>query len=138
MKILRFHRTDKLEQLLSIIFKGFLWIVGIFLVPQSSTAQPCEIFPTGHTPHCDKVSAGLTGNDTWLTHHWDFGDGTPIISGGPGLFQVFHDYSGDINPFASPLPVARHSQDGANWCEIPLKEILPYIIIGTGCEVKEL
>lgn len=133
MKILRFHRTDKLEQLLSIIFKGFLWIVGIFLVPQSSTAQPCEIFPTGHTPHCDKVSAGLTGNDTWLTHHWDFGDGTPIISGGPGLFQVFHDYSGDINPFASPLPVARHSQDGANWCEIPLKEILPYIIIGTGC-----
>jgi hypothetical protein len=133
MKNLRFHRTAQLEQLLFIIFKGFLWIVGILLIPQASTAQPCEIFSIGNTPYCDKVTAGLTGNDTWLTHHWDFGDGTPIVSGGPSLFQVFHDYSGDINPFASPLPVVRHSQDGANWCEIPLSQILPYIIIGTGC-----
>jgi len=133
MKLFRFHRNNTLEQLRAIILKGVFWTIGLGLPPQTLTAQQCEIFPGGNTPHCDKVTVGLYGNDNWLTHHWDFGDGTPIVVGGPELFEVSHDYHGNFNPYATPVPVARHSQDGINWCEVIVHQILPYILIGNGC-----
>ncbi len=93
----------------------------------------CEFIPLGGAMGCNGATVSVGGNDNLPANFWDFGDGTPILSGGPGFNFVDHEYTGDINPFATPAPKIRHSQDGTNWCEQNLSDFLPAILIGNGC-----
>jgi|GEM_PF-834019 len=100
------------------------------LIAQSEGNELCTVGAQASIT-CDKVTVNFSGNPTWPTHHWDFGDGTGI-SGGPTLTMVSHDYL-DINPYSFPPPTAGHSLNGVDWCYKELQEFLPGIFVGSGC-----
>ncbi len=136
MKLLRFHRSSTRRQLLPIFTSPLFGIAMLFLAFQRLPAQTEEQqlcnFSANTAIGCDNVTVNFSGNSNWPTHQWDFGDGTPILSGGPALYQVSHTYY-NINPYAATAPIARHSLDGTFWCEIPLQDFIPGIFIGNGC-----
>ncbi|MCC6461953.1 MAG: hypothetical protein IT260_15880 [Saprospiraceae bacterium] len=78
---------------------------------------------------CNGIIAHCSGFSQWPTHYWDFGDGSPILSGGPELADVDHLYQ-DINPNITTITV-RHSLDQSFWLEQQL--IFPGIFAGAGC-----
>lgn len=82
---------------------------------------------------CGKVTIRLVGSPQLSANHWDFGDGTPILVGGPELDFVEHDYLPNLNPSSSPQIVIRHSEDGINWCQRNLTQFTSVILIGSGC-----
>ncbi|HMX40145.1 MAG TPA: hypothetical protein PKD78_07455, partial [Saprospiraceae bacterium] len=72
-------------------------------------ADDC-FFGLSYDIQCDKIEVRLKGgNATWPIHQWDFGDGSPILSGGADLKTVFHTYT-DVNPYLKPI-TARHRLD---------------------------
>ncbi|HAD13018.1 MAG TPA: hypothetical protein DCF33_11355 [Saprospirales bacterium] len=106
------------------------FLCGTFLPLKAQTG--CDFFGF-NTLSCGKATVFLSGEEGLPANHWDFGDGTPILVGGPELFNVSHDYFPNLNPFSVPSIMVRHSIDGVNWCEKELKEFLPYTMIGSGC-----
>lgn len=86
-------------------------------------------FGTSFDIQCNGLVVTLSGNPNWPTHYWDFGDGSPIVSGGPSFSHVTHNY-GDVNPVLHPI-TARHSLDQSFWCEATID--FPGIFVGDGC-----
>ncbi|MFN0174666.1 MAG: T9SS type A sorting domain-containing protein [Saprospiraceae bacterium] len=132
----RFHHHITGGHLSPAIIERFFGIVLLFILSPALSAQNegqqlCN-FSANATIGCDNVTVHFSGNSNWPTHQWDFGDGTPILTGGPTLYQVDHTYH-DINPYIIPSPTAKHSLDGSFWCEITLQDFLPGILIGNGC-----
>lgn len=136
MKILRFQHSTKHGLLLFYIAQCFFGVVllcflSLELNAQKQENQLCN-FSANAIIECDNVNVQFSGNSTWPTHQWDFGDGTPILMGGSNLYEVVHTYH-DINPYATPTPTAKHGLDGSFWCEVPLSDVFPGIFIGNGC-----
>ncbi len=140
MKIFRFHPQNTFGHLLLPFAKRFLFILAYISLPfHPLHAQTgCDFVGLGSSVVCSKATAILVGNEELPANYWDFGDGTPILSGGPELYLVEHDYFPNLNPFATPLPVIKHSQDGINWCIKNLNQFLPSILVGSGAEAKTL
>lgn len=94
----------------------------------------CDFVSLGSSLKCGKATVALAATIPNLpAHHWDFGDGTPVLVGGSDLEFVEHDYLPNINPFSTPTPKIRHSIDGVNWCENDLSQLLSGILVGSGC-----
>ncbi len=121
----------KTKAQLSTALLGLIWLFSAqALIAQSEGNELCTVSAVA-TIGCDKVTVHFSGNPTWPTHFWDFGDGTSI-SDGPEPNGIYHDYL-DINPYSTPLPTAGHSLNGNDWCYKELQEFLPGIFLGSGC-----
>lgn len=137
MKILRFHRTSTHVHLMHLITKRFLWVAFLVMISQALPAQKegevqCN-FSANANIGCENVTVNFSANSSWPTHEWDFGDGSPILSGGQSLWQTSHLYV-DVNPYTTPLLIAKHRLDNTSmWCEREFQEFLPGIFLGTGC-----
>lgn len=135
MKLFRFHRPATHKYLRIPVTQQFLWLAFFFMLTLSrlNAQAGCDFFGFSDVT-CSKATVFLSAATPNLpAHHWDFGDGTPILTGGSELESVEHDYFPNINPYRSPQPKIRHSADGVTWCEKNLSQFLSAIMIGNGC-----
>ena len=128
MKLLRFHRNSTHLHLMHIITNRLIWVAFLVLISQALPAQneggnAC-IFSMEYLIKCDNITVRFGGNPNWPFHQWNFGDGSPIITGQP---PVSHLYA-DVNPYLNPI-TASHFTD--QWCDQVVE--FPGIFLGTGC-----
>ncbi|MEZ4941598.1 MAG: right-handed parallel beta-helix repeat-containing protein [Saprospiraceae bacterium] len=117
-----------LRHFIRLLFSALMLHFQVFL-PAQSGGGGGDILSTNVELTCTGIVVHFSGNPNWPTHHWDFGDGSPVVSGGPELANVDHVYQ-DINPFDMPI-TPLHSLDGNTWNPVTIS--FPGITIGSGC-----
>lgn len=111
-----------------------LWMLSSPLFAQKDDDALLCNFTANVVVGCSGISVDFSGNPSWPTHQWDFGDGSAIFSSTSNA--VTHSYA-NINPFATSNPYApyiltRHRLNSSSpWCDVQV--LFPGIFVGSGC-----